>query len=239
MFDHERGVQEVVAALRACELPCILVDDGSGQRCAALLDELAAADEQLVLLRLPRNRGKGAAVCAGLRRAALDGYTHALQIDADGQHALRDIPGFIAVSAADPGAVICGRPLFGPEMPRSRRLGRYLTHVWVWINTLSFDIPDAMCGFRVYPVAAVVDEIGRGGIGARMSFDIDLLVRLHWRGMAMRWIDTAVTYPAGGISHFRLWTDNLLITRAHTLLFFGMLLRLPRLLARKIHNRGR
>ena len=40
-------------------------------------------------------------------------------------------------------------------------------------------------------------------------------------------------YPADGISHFRLWQDNLLISRMHARLFGGMLLRAPALLWRR------
>jgi hypothetical protein len=71
-------------------------------------------------------------------------------------------------------------------------------------------------------------------LGRRMDFDIEILVRLHWSGLPMRWLDTPITYPPGGISHFRLWLDNALISRVHALLFLGMLWRSPRLLARNL-----
>ena len=233
VFNHEHAVGGVVRGIRRHGLPCIVVDDGSGPACARVLDEVAAADDRVVLMRLPMNSGKGAAVTAGLRAAAARGYTHALQVDADGQHDLADVPRFIDAARRFPDSVICGRPVFDESMPSLRRYGRYLTHAMVWVNTLSLDIPDAMCGYRVYPLADVLRLADAGRLGARMDFDTEVLVRLYWQGQPMRWIDTRVAYPAGGVSHFRLWRDNLRITAMHTRLFFGMLIRVPHLLGRK------
>ena len=234
VFDHERAIGHVVASLRQHGLAVFLVDDGSGPSCAAELDRLARADVQVRLLRLPENQGKGAAVMAGLTAAASGGFSHALQIDADGQHDLSGVPRFVAAALAEPQALICGRPVFDASMPRHRLYLRYLTHVMVWINTLSFEIPDAMCGMRVYPLAVVLPVLNAEPPGRRMAFDVEALVRLHWRGVRWRWLPIGVAYPIDGVSHFRLVRDNWLITLMHARLFFGMLWRLPRLLARKL-----
>jgi glycosyltransferase involved in cell wall biosynthesis len=239
VYDHGAAVGDVVRGLTGAGLPCILVDDGSGAACAQVLDELARTLPGVTLVRRPRNGGKGAAVCDGLRAAQAAGYTHALQFDADGQHDLADVPRFLAESAAWPGCVICGQPCFDASIPRTRYYLRYLTHVLVWLNTLSFDIADSMCGFRIYPVPALVALLDREALGLRMDFDIEVLVRLHWRGASLRWIPTRVRYPADGISHFRLVLDNALITRLHARLFLGMLLRLPSIAARRLAVRFR
>ena len=199
-----------------------------------MLDALAASGPDVTLVRLPVNQGKGGAMMAGLREALRRGHTHALQIDADGQHATADIPAFIALSKVSPDAVICGTPVYDRSVPKGRLYGRYLTHVWVWINTLSLDIRDSMCGFRVYPLAPTVAAIDGARLGRRMDFDPEILVRLHWRGVPFVHQPTAVTYPQDGISHFRGLEDNVLISRMHARLFFGMLLRLPMLLWRKV-----
>lgn len=233
VYDHAGAIGAVVAGLVACRLPCILVDDGSGPLCAATLDRLAASVPAVTLVRRPSNGGKGAAVRDGLRVAAAAGYSHALQIDADGQHAIADVPSFLAAARAKPHAIVCGRPTFDASMPRVRYYGRYLTHAFVWFNTLSFDIPDAMCGFRVYPLGATVSMLDGGRIGLRMDFDIEVLVRLHWRGVPMVWLPTRVTYPTDGISHFRLLLDNALISRVHLFLFLGMVRRIPQILGRR------
>lgn len=232
VYDHEHAVGDVVTGLRSAGLPCYLVDDGSAPRCAERLDQIAARDPGVRLVRLPRNAGKGAAVTAGLRAATADTRTHALQIDADGQHDGSDVGRFVDEARQFPAAIVCGRPVFDDSIPAARRYGRYLTHAMVWVNTLSLEIPDAMCGFRVYPLQPVLALLDRVAIGTRMDFDVEIMVRLHWAGVPMRWLDTRVDYPSDGVSHFRPWSDNVRITAMHTRLFFGMLARLPMLLTR-------
>ncbi|WP_372524493.1 glycosyltransferase family 2 protein [Piscinibacter sp.] len=233
VYNHGVPAVRMVKAVRQLGLPCILVDDGSEAQCAAML-AIAAVQPGVRLLRLHANQGKGGAVMAGLRAALQQGHTHAVQIDADGQHDARDIPAFLDLARTHPGAVICGNPVYDASVPRSRLIARYATHVWVWINTLSLDIRDSMCGFRVYPLAPVVSLIDSVHIGQRMDFDTEVLVRLHWRGVAVFNRPTRVTYPRDGVSHFRLWRDNVLISRMHARLFFGMVLRLPWLLWRRV-----
>lgn len=233
VYDHEHAIGAMVDGVRAVGQDCLLVDDGSRASCAAVLQALAQR-EGVHLLRLPENQGKGGAMLAGFHEAARHGATHVLQIDADGQHETGDIPRFLAAAAAEPEAVIAGAPRYDDSVPKARLYGRYLTHVWVWINTLSFDIRDSMCGFRVYPLGSVLPLIEAEPPGKRMDFDPEILVRLHWRGVPVRNIETAVHYPSDGVSHFDVWRDNARISRLHARLFFGMLLRLPRLLARKL-----
>lgn len=238
VYNHEHAIGAVVAGLLRHQTPVMLVDDGSNAACAAVLDALVHSHVgQVELVRLPHNQGKGAAVLAGFRRAAERGYSHVLQIDADGQHQTGDVPLFLAQAAAHPQAIIAGHPVYDASVPKARLYGRYATHIWVWINTLSFDIKDSMCGFRVYPVAPVNALAARRRIGVRMNFDTDILVRLLWDGLRVINLPTRVSYPADGVSHFRVWRDNVLISWMHTVLFFGMLPRIPKLLARKWQSR--
>lgn len=232
VFNHELALPAVVAQLRAAGLPCVLVDDGSSAACAAVMDSLATPPD-CYLVRLPSNQGKGGAVMAGLREAARLGFSHALQVDADGQHDLHALPAFLAAAAANPLTLICGYPQYDTSVPKGRLYARYLTHVWVWINCLSRSIPDSMCGFRVYPLPATLALIDSVAIGRRMDFDTEVLVRLAWRNQPMLWLPVRVQYPADGLSHFRLWHDNALISKMHAKLFFGMLLRAPLILWRR------
>jgi glycosyltransferase involved in cell wall biosynthesis len=234
VYDHEHAVARVVAAVREAGLPCVLVDDGSGPDCARELDRLAATVPGVWLRRLAVNQGKGAAMAEGFREAAARGFSHGLQIDADGQHALGDIARFIDEARAFPAALICGRPVFDASMPAVRRYGRYLTHALVWLDTLSLSIPDSMCGFRVYPLGPVLALYDSERVGARMDFDVEIIVRLYWRAVPMRWIPTSVVYPLDGVSHFRMVRDNARMVALQLRLLCGMLWRLPRLLARKL-----
>jgi glycosyltransferase involved in cell wall biosynthesis len=235
VYNHPATIGAVVQQVRSRGLRCILVDDGSSADCAAVLDALVAAHPgTLGLVRLPFNQGKGAAMVAGFRAAAERGHTHVLQVDADGQHDCADIPAFLAKARANPEAVVAGCPVWDDSVPRGRLYGRYATHIWVWINTLSFDIRDSMCGFRLYPLASLVPLLDEVRIGRRMDFDSDVIVRLHWRGVPVLNQPTRVTYPQDGISHFRMWRDNVLISAMHARLFLGMLWRSPLLLWRKV-----
>jgi glycosyltransferase involved in cell wall biosynthesis len=234
VYNHARAIGPMLERLLPHGVPCVLVDDGSDTECAQVLDALAARHADAVqLVRLPYNQGKGAAVTAGLRAAGARGCSHALQIDADGQHDAADVSAFLDDARATPHAVINGEPRYDASVPRGRLYGRYATHVWVWINTLSFDIRDSMCGFRVYPLPRTLALLQRERLGQRMDFDSEVLVRLHWDGVEIRNRPTRVTYPSDGVSHFDVWRDNVRISRMHARLFFGMLWRLPRLLARK------
>jgi len=234
-YNHPDTIGFMVDAVRKLGLQVVVVDDGSDAVCARAVDELAALQGAARgLVRLVQNQGKGGAMMAGLRQAQALGYTHALQIDADGQHDVADIPKFLAASSQRPQAVVCGEPVYDASVPKGRLYGRYATHIWVWINTLSLDIRDSMCGFRVYPLAPVVQLIDQVKLGRRMDFDPELLVRLHWRGIPLVSLPTRVSYPMDGISHFKLLLDNVLISHMHARLLLGMLLRLPLLLWRKV-----
>lgn len=238
VFDHEGAIAGVLDALEPSGLSCILVDDGSSETCRLELERLTAERTSWVsLIRLPVNQGKGGAVMAGCRAAHEKGYSHVLQIDADGQHELGDLPKFRELSQQFPDAVICGAPRFDESIPAGRKYGRLLTSLWVWINSLSFAIEDAMCGYRVYPVAPAVRIFDRYRLGRRMDFDPEVLVRLCWAGVAVVNVPTRVRYPADGRSHFKMLRDNVLISWMHTRLFFGMLPRSPWLIARKFRSR--
>ncbi len=226
VYNHGQSFGAMFPALEATGFPIIAVDDGSDQATAAMLAQLSSSPT-LTVLTHGLNRGKGAAVMTGLRHAAAAGFSHVLQIDSDGQHDPTDIPRFVHAARAVPGAVVIGRPRFDASMPLGRRIGRYLTHVWVWLETLSFDITDSMCGFRIYPLQAVLPIMAAHSLGRRMDFDPEILVRLHWQGTPVLELDTRVTYPEGGRSNFRMLDDNLLITAMHTRLVAGMLWRLP------------
>ncbi len=229
-YRHEQAIAGVIARVKAQRLPCYLVDDGSGAPVAAALAALAAAESTwLRLLKLPHNQGKGAAVMAGCAAALAHGYSHAVQLDADGQHCIEDLPRFVEAARRQPQAVIAGAAVYDERVPRARRYGRWVTHVWVWINTGSLAIRDSMCGFRVYPLAPALAVWHEMRQGRRMDFDTEILVRLFWAGCAIVNLPTAVTYPEDGVSHFHLWRDNLRISGMHARLFFGMLWRAPRL----------
>jgi glycosyltransferase involved in cell wall biosynthesis len=236
IYNHGSTIAAAVQALRAHGLPVLIVDDGSDEPTRSVLDALARDIDEVRLLRLPYNQGKGRAISAGLLAARKAGYSHALQIDADGQHDTGDVPRFLDAGRAHPHALVCGAPVYDASVPRARLYGRYVTHACVWLETLSLAIRDSMCGYRLYPVAATCAEIERKPPPARMDFDTEIAVRLVWRGLPVANLPTRVTYPENGLSHFRMFRDNLRISAMHARLLLGMLLRTPRLLRRRLRG---
>ena len=231
IYNHKDTIAATVAGLRAHDLPVVIVDDGSDEATRAVLGGLVSPDVRVI--RLARNGGKGRAITAGLIAARDADFTHALQIDADGQHDVADVPRFLAEGRADTNALVCGQPIYDHSVPRSRLYGRYVTHVCVWLETLSFMLRDSMCGYRLYPLEATCAEIDRAPLPARMDFDTEVAVRLIWRGVPVRNLPTRVIYPEHGLSHFHMLHDNLRISAMHTRLLLGMLPRAPGLLWRK------
>lgn len=232
-YNHGAMMARVLARLAPFQLPIMVVDDGSDETTRQTLEALVLHDPQLTLIRLTQNAGKGAAVIRGLEAAAQAGFTHAVQVDADGQHAIEDIPALLALATQHPDALISGQPVYDDSIPRSRLYGRWITHIWVWIETLSFQLKDSMCGFRVYPIAPTLQLARRVALGQRMDFDTEVMVRLYWQGNTSYFVPTRVTYPHDGLSHFDALKDNIRISRMHTRLFFGMLPRIPSLLTRR------
>lgn len=210
-------------------------DDGTGER----LEAAARDDPGLRVLRLARNGGKGAAVLHGIRAAAAEGYTHVLSMDSDGQHPPSHIPRFMAASVAEPRAVVLGVPVFDESAPSLRVKGRRISNWWANLETLWHGIDDSLFGFRVYPIADLVAVMEANRWMRRFDFDPEAAVRLVWRGLPVVNLPAPVRYlrpDEGGVSHFDYWRDNRLLVGMHTRLFFGFLLRLPLLVARKLRR---
>jgi predicted LPLAT superfamily acyltransferase len=232
VYNHHASLPRTVAALSVAGLPVILVDDGSDAVTKAALAALSGVE----VVTQPENQGKGAAVMAGLARADARGFSHVLQVDADGQHDLGDAPELLKLAEQHPHHLVSGEPRYDASVPKARFYGRYLTHGLVWFESLSFTLKDSMCGFRVYPVAPCLALAKRASIGARMDFDTDIMVRLYWAGTESLFLPTRVRYPEDGISHFRMLRDNARMAWLHVRLGFGMLPRAPGLIRRNLRR---
>jgi glycosyltransferase involved in cell wall biosynthesis len=233
-------VYETVRAARAQWRPVWVVTDGSSDGTPEGLRRMAAADAGLTVLELPVNIGKGAAVLHGLRAAHAQGFTHALTMDADGQHPAALIPTFMQASAHEPGAMVLGRPVFDASAPLLRVRGRRVSNWWTNLETLGAGIDDSLYGFRVYPIADLIAVMRRQPWMRRFDFDTEAVVRLAWRGVRPLNLAAPVRYltaEEGGVSHFRYGRDNLLLTWMHARLMLEFVLRLPGLLLRRALRR--
>lgn len=226
-FDHVEEFRALLPHLASLELHLIVVDDTSpAPAFAALARTLDAAGHDVTLIRHPRNLGKGGAVASGIRAAQEAGFTHGVQIDADGQHDHRDVPVLQAAAAASQDSLICGEPVFGDDISAFRYYARYITLYLTWLETRSRTIRDPMCGLRVYPLDLTVDLLDRSRLPTRMGFDSEILVRAVWAGIPLEFVKIRVRYPQGARSHFRYVRDNLEIAWMHTRLLCGMLRRI-------------
>ncbi|HEX6018421.1 MAG TPA: glycosyltransferase family 2 protein [Burkholderiaceae bacterium] len=229
-FDTGPVVYDTVRAARAAWQPVYVVVDGSRDGTGEGLQAMAAADPGLRVWLLPRNRGKGAAVLHGLQQVRDAGFSHALTMDADGQHPAQCIEAFMRASVERPEAMILGRPLFDASAPALRVRGRRVSNWWTDLETLGAGVGDSLFGFRVYPIAELLAVMQRQRWMRRFDFDTEAVVRLAWRGVKPINRDAPVRYltPAqGGVSHFRYVRDNALLTWMHTRLMIGFALRLP------------
>jgi polyprenyl-phospho-N-acetylgalactosaminyl synthase len=223
-YDNPSTIARVVAEVRRHIPDVIVVDDGSGPDGRRTIEDLGDRGEAITVHRA-RNGGKGAAVKTGFAEAHGRGYTHALQVDADGQHDLADVPRFLATARKHPDALILGAPVFDASAPLGRRLGRQITRFWTTVETLGPVIQDAMCGFRIYPLEAALEVRATGNA---MDFDPEIAVRLAWHGLPVINLPTQVRYvprEEGGVSHFRMFRDNARISAMHTRLVIALLLR--------------
>ncbi len=228
-YDNPATIRGVVEQARQYLPDVIVVDDGSGRAAREVCDALAS-EGLCILERHAVNQGKGAAVKTGFHRARALGFTHAVQVDGDGQHALERIPSFVELARRSPEALVLGCPVYDDTLHRGRYAARLVTRFWNYIEVLGPTIRDSMCGFRVYPIEAALAAKARGD---RMNFDIEIPVRMVWNGVRVINEPVPVRYltaAEGGISHYQTFWDTAHISWTHTKLVFeglAMLLTWP------------
>ena len=217
--------------------PVWVIVDGSTDRSELDLMALAESSPGLRVMVLPENRGKGGAVLFGLCEALAQGFTHALIMDADGQHPPERLAVFMQTSRAEPDAMVLGVPVFDSSAPALRVKGRRISNWWANLETLGAGIGDSLFGFRIYPIRPLVEVMQSQRWMRRFDFDVEAVVRLCWRGIKPINLPAPVRYlrpEDGGVSHFNYWRDNLLLTWMHFRLFWGFVARLPRLASRRL-----
>ena len=223
-YDNPDTVGGVVENMRRYLDDVIVIDDASGSAGRAACVAIAQTGMAYVEHR-QHNGGKGAAVKTGFSVAARLGFSHALQVDADGQHDTTKIPEFIDAAKREPAAFVVGYPVYDASVPTARLWARKLTKFWVDLEIGRERIQDAMVGFRVYPLD-IAQAVGTRG--NRMDFDVEIAVRLAWTGMPIVNMAVPVRYldaDAGGISHFQPLRDNVRLSWMHSRLCTAAIFR--------------
>jgi glycosyltransferase involved in cell wall biosynthesis len=221
VYNHAEGVVSVIKRARLLALPILVVDDGSTDGTTACLQGIAG----ITVLRHEKNLGKGAAILTGF--LALRGKADwAVTLDADGQHDPRDIPSLIRAIPQNLRPIVVGRRegMSGADVPWTSRFGRKFSNFWVRAagGPILFD---TQSGMRVYPLP----EAARLGVRARrFQFEVEVLVRARWNGIAVLEAPIGVSYTPGGrrVSHFRPFIDFCRNTETFGRLIFLHLLRL-------------
>jgi glycosyltransferase involved in cell wall biosynthesis len=212
-----RLTSTVTEALRYWS-PVWVVVDGSTDHSADAVRALAARDPRVRVVERAANGGKGAAIASGVAAALAAGFTHALTMDADGQHPGDRIPAFMAISQSRPGILVLGRPIFGAEAPLARLQGRKLSVGLARLEILGAGIDDPLFGFRVYPLAALQQALTETRWARRFDFDQEVAVRMFWAGIPTVNVPATCRYLTkadGGVSHFHYVRANLTLIWMH------------------------
>lgn len=221
VFNHGKTLARVVQNCKKFHPDILVVDDGSTD-----MPEDFPATISTEFIRHSANRGKGAAIMSAARYAREKGFTHMVTMDADLQHSARDLPKFKATVEAHPEALVIGKRDFAnSSAPKSSRFGRKFSNFWFRVQT-GMSAGDAQSGFRAYPLF-VLDKLTLDQ--TRYDFEIEVLVKAAWAGVSVEIIDIDVHYqpPGKRVSHFKLFMDNLRLTRLNTKLTFRSFLPWP------------
>jgi len=230
LFNHAAAIRKVVDSLGAAlaaageTLPLIVVNDGSTD--APPLSSLRDRPFAVTVLTHPRNRGKGAALHTAFTHARQEGFTHAITVDADGQHDPADVLRILAAARTHPDDLILGqRDMDQAIVPRASRTGRNLSRFWMRLHT-GCDLPDTQCGLRAYPLTPTLAVPQRF---RRFDFETEILARLSWGGMRLRGVPIRCIYPPPEIriTHFRPVPDTLRGAVVTGFLVFRRLLPVP------------
>jgi uncharacterized protein (DUF2062 family) len=230
VFNHSHTVQQVVREAKS-RFPVIVVNDGSTDETPNLL----AAETGITVVTLPSNQGKAAALCAGFGRARELGFTHAITIDADGQHATAQLDAFAAACRREPEAFIIGvRDLKREGAPWPRRFSNAFSTFWFRLET-GVPLTDTQCGYRCYPLQA----LERLRVKARRyAYELEVMALAAWAGVPLVALPVTSDYraPTSKLSHFQPWRDTLQISRVHSRL--SMLAFCAPALLRRVMARG-
>lgn len=233
-YQNAKTLLQVVADVHRVVDTVFVVDDGSNDGTAALLDKATGNERPEKVLTHPKNCGKGAALKTGLTFARQQGFRYAVTVDADGQHRADDIPALLKAVEEEPDALAIGsRGLQHENMPAKSTFANRFSNFWFALQTLQ-RLPDTQSGLRVYPLRRLH---GLRWMSARYEAELTLLVFSAWAGVKLLPVPVSVYYPPRDqrVTHFRPGRDFTRISVLNTLLCFLMVVYgWPRIFCRQI-----
>ncbi len=233
-YQNAKTLLKVVADVHRVVDTVFVVDDGSNDGTAALLDKATGNERPEKVLTHPKNCGKGAALKTGLTYARQQGFHYAVTVDADGQHRADDIPALLKAVEEEPDALAIGsRGLQHENMPAKSTFANRFSNFWFALQTLQ-RLPDTQSGLRIYPLRRLH---GLRWMSARYEAELTLLVFSAWAGVKLLPVPVSVYYPPRDqrVTHFRPGRDFTRISVLNTLLCFLMVVYgWPRIFCRQI-----
>lgn len=233
-YQNAKTLLQVVADVHRVVDTVFVVDDGSNDGTAALLDKATGNERPEKVLTHPKNCGKGAALKTGLTYARQQGFRYAVTVDADGQHRADDIPALLKAVEEEPDALAIGsRGLQHENMPAKSTFANRFSNFWFALQTLQ-RLPDTQSGLRIYPLRRLH---GLRWMSARYEAELTLLVFSAWAGVKLLPVPVSVYYPPRDqrVTHFRPGRDFTRISVLNTLLCFLMVVYgWPRIFCRQI-----
>lgn len=175
--------------------------------------------ERITVVTHARNRGKGQALKTGFAKARELGFTHAVTIDADGQHFPSDLPAFLKLIDEHPQAIIVGsRNLNADGMPSQNTFANRFSNFWFRLYT-GTALPDTQTGYRVYPLDSLH---GLRLLTSRYEAELELLIFAAWHNVPLIPLPIRVYYPPESerVTHFRPFADFARISVLNTVLLF-------------------
>ena len=207
-YEPDRRLVDLISALTEAmpEATLLVVDDGSGPAFDAVFADSAAAGA--VVVRLPENEGKGAALKRGFAWAQEHAAGSAITAaDCDGQHTPNDIAK-VAARTAERTMVLGGRRFTG-EVPLLSRVGNAISrHVFRAVTGTK--VHDTQTGLRCFspdllPWLASVE-------GTRFEYEFNLLLQAKRAGVRVVEVPIETIYLDGNeSSHFRAFRDSVRI----------------------------
>jgi len=185
-YREEARIAEVIRGCLA-HLPIVMVvDDCSPDATSARALEAGAR-----VIRHEVNRGKGAALKTGFAALKELGFTHAIALDADGQHDPERIPAFM-VALAEPGVeIVLGNRFANPKgMPLLRRTVNGLMS-WLITRICRCPIPDSQCGYRGVRLA---NPVLLGAVADHFEYESEVLILTARAGGKISSVAVPTTY---------------------------------------------
>lgn len=213
-FNNHQTLEKVILSTLAYTANIIVVNDGSTDDTGEILERYK---DKIRILTHARNRGKGAALRSGLKRAEALGYEFAITLDSDGQHFPSDIPKFLEKVAPGRDILIIGnRNMTAGSIPERSKFGRRFSNFWVRLET-GQELLDTQSGYRLYTVARINQF---NFFTVKYDFELESLVRWVWHNYPVEIVPVDVYYPPPEerVSHFRKFEDNLRISLLNSVL---------------------